>query len=269
MSRIDDVFQKHAVTGSTLFLPYLCAGDPDIETSLTLMRETEAAGADILEIGIPFSDPLADGPTIQKAIQRSLQRNTRISDVFSLVEHLREDSELPLVLMSYYNPIFRYGEQRFVKDAREAGADGVLVVDLPPEEGQPFFDHANQQGLDTVLLATPTTGPERVRELSQLGTGFLYYVTVTGVTGVRSGFNQNLSEQIRSVSHQSELPMVMGFGVSEIEPIRPYLDAVQGVVAGSTLVEKIEENIGDTDAMIEALGSKVRSLAEPLHGAVR
>lgn len=267
MSRIDDVFQRHAMTGSTAFLPYLCAGDPDLETSLKLMRETESAGADILEIGIPFSDPLADGPTIQKAIQRSLQGHTRIADVFSLVEALREDSELPVVLMSYYNPIFRYGEQRFVSDAIEAGADGVLVVDLPPEEGRPFFQNANEHGLDTVLLATPTTGPDRVRELSELGTGFLYYVTVTGVTGVRSGFNSELSQQVRSVSKQSVLPIVMGFGVSEIEPIRPYLDAVQGVVAGSTLVEKIEQNIGNSAAMVDALGSKVRSLAEPLHGA--
>jgi len=267
MSRIDDVFQKSAVTGSKLFLPYLCAGDPDFETSLKLIKQVESAGADILEIGIPFSDPLADGPTIQKAIQRSLEGGTRIADVFSLVESLRADSELPVVLMSYYNPIFRYGEKRFVSDAVEAGADGVLIVDLPPEEGQPFFENANKQALDTVLLATPTTEPDRVRELSQLGTGFLYYVTVTGVTGVRSGFNQRMAEQIRSVAKHSILPIVMGFGVSEIEPIRPYLDAVQGVVAGSTLVEKIEENLGNTDAMIDALGSKVRSLAEPLHGA--
>jgi tryptophan synthase alpha chain len=224
------------------------------------------AGADVIEVGVPFSDPLADGPTIQKAIQRSLDQGITIDDVFHLVESVREESDVPMVLMTYYNPVFRYGEQRFLDRAREAGADGVLVVDLPPEEGMGFYESVHESELDTVLLATPTTDPERVRDLSELSTGFLYYVSVTGVTGVRSGYNEELAEKIREVAHNSTVPTVMGFGISDVESIREYLDPIQGVVVGSALVELIEENLDDKEAMLEAIREKVADLANPLHG---
>lgn len=266
MSRIKQVFDKAAVSGGKCFLPYLCAGDPDLETSRDIALTMDEAGADVIEIGVPFSDPLADGPTIQKAAQRSLEQGTTPDDVFQLVESIREDSEIPLVLMTYYNPVFRYGEERFVEAAAEAGADGVLVVDLPPEEGLGFYETVQESKLDTVLLATPTTEPSRVQELSELSSGFLYYVSVTGVTGVRSGYNENLAEQIRDVAHNSVVPTVMGFGISNVESIRDYLDPIQGIVVGSALVELIEDNLDDRGAMLEAIREKVRSMAEPLHG---
>jgi len=266
MSRIKDVFDRAAVTGHKLFLPYMCAGDPDLETSQKLALEMDEAGADILEIGIPFSDPLADGPTIQKAIKRSLNEGTRIRDVFKLVRGIRDSSEIPLVLMTYYNPIFRFGEEKFLDRASNAGADAVLVVDLPPEEGDDFFQRTRDHGLDTVLLATPTTDSNRVSELSTRSSGFLYYVSVTGVTGVRSDYDEKLANQIRNVAEHSTSPTVMGFGVSEIEPIRQYLEPLQGVVAGSVLIDIIEQNLSDHDRMFKMIRKKVASLAEPLHG---
>lgn len=265
MSRIRSAFDEGKTAGEKLFLPYLCAGDPTIELSQQLIRRAETAGADIIELGIPYSDPLADGPTIQQAAQRSLDQGTRMRGVFNLVESVREDSEIPLVLMTYYNPVFRYGEERFLEDAAEAGADGVLVVDLPPEEGLGFYEKAPDYGLDTILLATPTTQPARIEDLSQLATGFLYYVLVTGVTGVRSGYNEELARKIETAGKHSELPTVVGFGVSDVDQIEDYLPLVDGVVAGSYLIEGINENLGDDEAVLRAVEERVQSLASPLH----
>jgi len=267
MSQIKDVFDRAAVSGGKCFIPYLCAGDPNLETSHDIALTMDDAGADIIEVGVPFSDPLADGPTIQKAIQRSLGNETGIDDVFNLVESVRTDSDVPIVLMTYYNPVFRYGEERFIEAAEQAGADGLLVVDLPPEEGMDFFKRVNDSSLESVLLATPTTPPDRVAELSELATGFLYYVMVTGVTGVRSGYDEDLAAQIRTVAENSVAPTVVGFGVSDVKAVSDYLDPVQGVVVGSALVELVEENLDDRSGMLEAIEKKVRSLADPLHGA--
>lgn len=265
MGRISTAFQTGRENNSKLFLPYLCAGDPDFELSLELVTRAEEAGADVIELGIPFSDPLADGPTIQKATQRSLEGGTTMKRVFELVESIRDVSEIPLVLMTYYNPIFRYGEDRFIEAAVTAGADGVLVVDLPPEEGLDFYEKAPEKGLETVLLATPTTKPDRIADLSELATGFLYYVLVTGVTGVRSGYNPELADKIRTASEQSEVPTVVGFGVSDVDQIEDYLSLVDGVVSGSYLIDGINENLGDRDAILDVVEKRVKSLAQPLH----
>lgn len=268
MSRIRDAFQKRESDDSKLFVPYLCSGDPDPELSYELVREVEQAGADILELGIPFSDPLADGPTIQQATQRSLDRGTRIRQVLELVERIREESELPLVLMTYYNPIFRYGEDRFLEQASEAGVDGILTVDLPPEEGLDFYESIGDYDLESILLATPTTPPDRVEALSELATGFLYYVMVTGVTGVRSGYDPELADAIEAVAERSHVPSVVGFGVSDVEAIADYLGPVQGVVSGSYLIEAINENLDDPETMKRTVRERAESLAGPLHQGV-
>lgn len=268
MSRIQEAFQERENDGSKLFLPYLCSGDPDPELSYELVKEVEAAGADILELGIPFSDPLADGPTIQQATQRSLDRGTRIREVLELVERIREESELPIVLMTYYNPIFRYGEERFLRQASEAGADGVLTVDLPPEEGLEFYEMIPEYDLESILLATPTTPPDRIEALSELATGFLYYVLVTGVTGVRTGYDPELADAIRTVAERSKLPNVVGFGVSDIEAIEEYLDMVEGVVSGSYMIEAINENLDDPETMKRLVRQRAHELADPLHEGV-
>ncbi len=265
MGRLLDAFRQRRETGGKMFIPYLCAGDPDMELSRDLVLTVDEAGADIIELGIPFSDPLADGPTIQKAVQRSIEGGIRIKKIFELVDELRTETDTPIVLMTYYNSIFRYGESKFVEDAVESGANGVLVVDLPPEEGGEFFRRAPEQGLDTVLLATPTTPVDRMKSLSELASGFLYYVMVTGVTGVRSGYDENLARKVEEVGINSEAPTVMGFGVSEIEAIEEYLDPINGVVSGSHLIEGINENLGDREAILEEVRRRVESLAEPLH----
>jgi tryptophan synthase alpha chain len=265
MSRLQETFRRRNENGEKVFVPYLCAGDPDLEISRDLALIADEAGADILELGIPFSDPLADGPTIQKATQRSIDQGFKIKKAFELVDTLREETELPIVFMTYYNSIFRYGETRFIEGAVEAGADGVLVVDLPPEEGLDFFEEAPNKGLDTALLATPTTPTSRMKQLSQLATGFLYYVMVTGVTGVRSGYDEELAQKVEQVGINSQAPTVMGFGISDIEAIEDYLDHINGVVSGSYLIDGINDNLGDREAILDEVRTRVKSLAEPLH----
>jgi tryptophan synthase alpha chain len=264
MNRLLDVFRQRQETGGKTFIPYLCAGDPDVELSRDLVLTVDEAGADIIELGIPFSDPLADGPTIQKAVQRSIEGGIWIEKIFELVDDVQTKIDTPIVLMTYYNSIFRYGESDFVDDAVEAGADGVLVVDLPPEEGGEFFRRAPERGLDTVLLATPTTPVDRMKSLSELASGFLYYVMVTGVTGVRSGYNQDLAQKVEEVGVNSQAPTVMGFGVSDVEAIEDYLDPINGVVSGSYLIEGINENLGDRESILDEVRRRVKSLADPL-----
>lgn len=265
MSSLRSVFRERSEQGGKLFVPYLCAGDPDLELSRDLILTVDEAGADIIELGVPFSDPLADGPTIQKAVQRSIQGGIRIKKIFELIENLRTETDTPIVLMTYYNSIFRYGESEFVDDAVQAGVDGVLVVDLPPEEGGEFFRRAPEQGLHTVLLATPTTPVDRMKSLSELASGFLYYVMVTGVTGVRSGYNEDLARKVEEVGINSQAPTVMGFGISDIEAIEEYLDPINGVVSGSYLIEGINENLGDREAIVDEVRRRAESLANPLH----
>ncbi|MFB6356476.1 MAG: tryptophan synthase subunit alpha [bacterium] len=264
MTTIQESFEEYNRRGDKMFVPYFCAGDPTLNDTVEFVSDAEEYGAGMVEIGIPFSDPLADGPTIQKAVQRSLDNGTTMSDVFEVVRRANENTELPIVLMCYYNSVFRRGEERFIDDALDAGADGVLIVDLPPEEGADFFRRANEKGLKTPLLATPTTPTERLRTLSEIASGFLYYVTVTGVTGVRSGYNEEFADKLEHVGEISDVPVVVGFGVSDTELIRPYLDPVQGVVAGSVIIQAIEDNLDQPEKRHEAVQQEVNRLSNPL-----
>ncbi len=265
MSKIEQIFSEAAAADKKLFLPYLCAGDPTLELTEKLVLEAEKNGADLLELGLPFSDPIADGPTVQKAVVRSLENGLKVENFFTMVERLRAQTELPLILMTYYNPVMKWGETKFLTAASKAGLDAILVVDLPPEEGLEFYQKASQAGLDTVLLATPTTSPERVAELSSLATGFIYYVMVTGVTGARKTYDEKLLNRLKLASEASRLPVVAGFGVSNYEMIEPYLEYVDGVVTGSAIIEKIENNLTSETAMIESVGSFIRKLSADLH----
>ncbi len=265
MNRLKKVFKKRLEAGQKLFLPYLCAGDPDLETSRELVLTVDENGADVLEYGFPFSDPVADGPTVQKAGLRSFDSGVSLTKVFATVSDLRSETELPLVMMTYYNPVLKRGEDWFLEHTSEAGFDAILVVDLPPEEGLEFYQRAADYELETILLATPTTPPERVRELSQLATGFIYYVMVTGVTGARTGYDTKLAERLQVAREACEIPLVAGFGVSNYEMIAPYLDYVDGVVTGSALIQKIEDNLGEPDKIKSEVEQFVRNLAEPLH----
>ncbi len=266
MNRVRGQFRRRTQDEGRLFMPYLCAGDPDLETTERILRNLESWGADAVELGIPFSDPLADGPTLQRASTRSLENGFSIEDYFSMLERVRPDVEIPVVVMTYYNPVFRWGDDRFLSRARDAGADGILAVDLPPEESPEFFDRAGHHDLATVLLATPTTPLDRVRDLSRKATGFLYYVNVTGVTGAREGFSDRLRERLRDVAGASDLPVAMGFGVSDTSDLGDLLGPVDGVIVGSALADVIERHGGASDRLLSGLESKVRELADPLHG---
>ncbi len=265
MGRIQAAFNKIS-PDYKLFIPYLCAGDPDLQTSFELLRRAEEAGADLIELGIPFSDPIADGPTIQEAVVRSLNANTRLDGIFELVEKFRSQSDLPLVLMTYYNPVLRRGEEKFVRRAAEAGADGLLVVDLPPEEGREFFKLSASSGLDTALLATPTTSVTRAEALDRLADAYLYYVMVKGVTGVRSGYEAADVERLKEIYRVVDNPLVAGFGISNYDSVREYVAHVDGLVVGSAIIEKIAANRDDKEKMLNEVGRIISSLADPLHG---
>ncbi|MGM0381295.1 MAG: tryptophan synthase subunit alpha [bacterium] len=265
MNRIQNAFANTS-PDHKLFIPYLCAGDPDLQTSLKLLQQAEQSGADLIELGIPFSDPIADGPTIQEAVVRSLESGTGLDDIFNLVEKFRARSDLPLVLMTYYNPVLRRGEEEFVKRAAAAGADGILVVDLPPEEGMGFFELAHSAGLDSALLATPTTELDRARELSDLARGYLYYVMVKGVTGVRSGYEETAVKRLEEIYDISSQPLVAGFGISNYDSAREYIDHVDGLVVGSAIIDKVAANLEDTERMLKEVDKVISSLADPLHG---
>ncbi len=265
MGRIKSAFNKVS-PDYKLFIPYLCAGDPDLQTSFELLKQAEEGGADLIELGIPFSDPIADGPTIQKAVRRSLDANTRLDGIFELVERFRSQSDLPLVIMTYYNPVLRRGEERFVREAAAAGADGLLVVDLPPEEGKDFFELSASKGLETALLATPTTSTTRAGELDRLADAYLYYVMVKGVTGVRSGYEKPAVERLKQIKRRTENPLVAGFGISSYDSAREYVDYVDGLVVGSAIIDKIAANLEDKEKMFAQVNEVISSLAGPLHG---
>jgi tryptophan synthase alpha chain len=214
MSRIKNTFNRLKKKNETALIPYIMAGDPDLATTKTLILEMEKAGCDIIELGAPFSDPLADGPTIQKAAIRSLRNHTSISDVFSLVADIRRESKIPLILMTYYNLIFKYGEGRFVNDAVSAGLDGVILPDLPPEEAGTLIPLAKKAGLDTIFLLAPTSTDERIKLVCKVSQGFVYYVSLTGVTGARAGVQDSVKGSLHKIKTVTDKPVAVGFGIS-------------------------------------------------------
>jgi tryptophan synthase alpha chain len=254
MSRIKNTFNRLKKKNETALIPYIMAGDPDLATTKTLIVEMEKAGSDIIELGAPFSDPLADGPTIQKAAIRSLKNHTSISDVFSLVADVRKESKIPLILMTYYNLIFNYGEERFVNDAVSAGLDGVILPDLPPEEAGTLIPLAKKAGLDTIFLLAPTSTDERIKTICKVSQGFVYYVSLTGVTGARAGVQSSVQDSLKKIKQVTDKPVAVGFGISTPDQAAQVaLWGADGVIVGSALVKVIEENIGSTGLVANAV----------------
>lgn len=242
MGRIDALFSALRARGEKALVVYLTAGDPDPGRSLEYLCAAVEGGADIIEVGIPFSDPTADGPTIQAASARALAGNTTVRGVLSLVSSFRERHDTPVVLFGYYNPLFRYGVGPFCRDAARAGADGVLVVDLPAEEAGEMAPSARRAGLDWIPLVAPTSGSRRVRRASESGSGFLYMISVTGVTGVRTSLPPGIpgwAEEVRSVSR---LPVAIGFGISTPAMARSAARHADAVVVGSACVRIVERH---------------------------
>lgn len=267
MSRIEKTFADLKMRGEAALIPFITAGDPDLHTTLKIMRALEKNGADCIELGIPFSDPTADGPTIQRSSERAL-RNGSISlrAVFRLVREFRAGSEVPVVLFGYFNPIFRFGVKEFARQAATAGADGVLCVDLPPEESGELQRWTDAAGLDLIFLLSPTSGPERLRLVARKARGFVYYVSVTGVTGARRSLDESVPAQVGRVRRAAALPVGVGFGVSTPEQAAWIGGFADAVVVGSALVERIEKAAG-RNAKAEEAGRFVGRLKTAIRKA--
>ena len=266
MSRIKSTFNRLRKKGEKALIPYIMAGDPDLAATKDLILAMEKAGCDIIELGAPFSDPLADGPVIQKAAIRSLKNHTSIADVLGLVSDVRKASKIPLILMTYYNLIFKYGEERFVNDAAAAGLDGIILPDLPPEEAGTLIAAAKKAGLDTIFLLAPTSTEERIRLVARVSQGFIYYVSLTGVTGSNVGLQTDaIKDAIGKIKAVSDKPVAVGFGISTPDQAAQVASwGADGVIVGSALVKVVEENIGSPGLAASAAGF-VKSLKDGIH----
>ena len=253
MNRIDKKFQELRDQGASAFMPYLCAGDPTPELTAKLLFTLEEAGADLIELGVPFSDPIADGPTIQRASERALTHGISLQQILEMVKSLRKKTEIPIALMSYYNPIFRMGEEAFCKAAQDAGVDGVIVPDLPPEEAQQLLEVAPRYNLATVFLVAPTSPPERMQLIASVSTGFVYCVSLTGVTGARAILSDEVAPMIAELRKHTDKPISVGFGVSTPEQATQVAQIADGVIVGSAIVNVIEENMEDEGKMLAAV----------------
>ena len=239
----DDLKQK----GKKALVVYLTAGDPDLETSRLLIPSLQDAGVDILEIGVPFSDPTADGPIIQAASQRALRTGVNLSSILDMIESIRPVLRIPIVLFGYYNPIFSYGNKRFAIRAKKVGVDGILVVDLPPEESHELRQYTDHAGIDFISLIAPTTDNSRIQKIAKKATGFLYYISITGVTGTAKPVVSNIISDVARIRSATTLPLVIGFGISTPAQAADIASCADGIVIGSAFVDLLEKNIGNSN----------------------
>ena len=239
MSRIQEKFKS--LNGNKALVAFYTAGDPDMSASKDIFSSIEKGGADIIEIGVPFSDPLADGPTIQASSHRSLQNGTTLKKIVDLVADIRNQSELPIVLMSSFNPVLVYGQKQFVEDAVRAGVDGIILPDLPPEEAEGFLSYANEHKMDMIFLLAPTSTPDRIQRIGEISKGFIYYVSLTGTTGTKSSLSKNLEEKVLAIKSKVKLPVLVGFGISGSEQAREATYSSDGVIVGSAIVKLVEQ----------------------------
>lgn len=247
MTRIEKKFKELKAANRKAFIPYITAGDPNLQTTADLILALDKAGADVIEVGVPFSDPIADGPVIQRATERALISGTTLADILRMGGEVRKKSQVPLLIMSYYNPLLRYGLENLARDAAAAGFDGILASDLTVEESGPFVDTMKKAGLNTVFLVAPTSSPERIRKIAAMSTGFLYAVSRTGVTGERQELAPDLRAFLRTLRTHTDVPIAVGFGISQPEHVQAVWQEADGAVVGSALVRAIEENAGFSD----------------------
>lgn len=264
-NRITQRFSSLRKTGDKALITFITAGDPDLTTTAAMLPLLAEAGADIIELGIPFSDPMADGPTIQRASERALASGTTLEAVLELVREARKRIDTPIILMGYSNPIYAYGWQRFSQDAAAAGVDGLLLVDLPPEESDELLPVARAAGLDLIFLLTPTSDTERLKKVARYGSGFIYYVTVTGVTGARQSVSTSLADELQQLRTVIKLPIAAGFGISTPEQAGQVAQDADGVVVGSAIVKLFETHRGA--ALATEVAGLVRSLKAALTAA--
>jgi tryptophan synthase alpha chain len=261
MDRIAQAFARAREENRACFVAYLCAGDPDFETSLRCCRAVIEAGTDILEIGVPFSDPLADGLTNQLAAQRALESGMTAERVLALVSELRKTTEVPIVFYTYYNLVFAHGVRAYVDKAKAAGVDGLLTLDLPPEEADELLGHCREVGLRNVFIVAPTTSDARLAKIAAAASGFLYYVSREGVTGERASLAGNIAEAVARIRGASDLPVVVGFGISTRGQVAEVARAADGVVVGSALVNCIRDRLDDKSSAVSNLRARAADLA--------
>ena len=261
LNRIDRRLNEIKSSGGKALVCFLTCGDPDLGTTERLVKEISKNGADIVELGIPFSDPLADGPSIQAASFRALSNGASVRGVFDCVRNIRKDCDTPIVLMTYFNPINRYGLERFAADAADAGADGVILTDLPPEEAADWKKAADNAGIATIFLVAPTSTKDRIALGANMASGFIYCVSRTGVTGARADVPVDLHDLVGSIKAVSDLPVMIGFGISNADHIKSVTEFADGAVVGSALVNVIAESPNPDEAVRRA-GEFVRKLRE-------
>lgn len=263
MTRIDDKFSQLKAEGKKAFVSYIMAGDPDYDTSLAVMKGLPAAGVDIIELGMPFTDPMADGPTIQLAGQRALEGGQTLAKTLDMARAFREqDTTTPIVMMGYYNPIYSHGVEAFLAACKEAGIDGLIVVDLPPEEDEELCIPAQKAGLNFIRLATPTTDDRRLPKVLQNTSGFVYYVSITGITGAAEAQSGDVGPEVARIKAKTDLPVIVGFGIKTPETSQAIASVADGAVVGSAIVAKIAE--GES---VENILDFVSSLADGAHRA--
>jgi tryptophan synthase alpha chain len=261
MSRIDAKFQELRGAGRKAFVSYVMAGDPNYDTALELIKGLPGAGVDIIELGMPFTDPMADGPTIQLAGQRALEAGMTLERTLQTARDFRKDDDTtPIVLMGYYNPIFSRGVDRFLKDAKEAGIDGLIVVDLPPEEDEELCIPAQAAGLNFIRLATPTTDDKRLPRVLQNTSGFVYYVSITGITGAAEAQAGDVGPEVARIKSATDLPVIVGFGIKTPEHSANIARVADGAVVGSAIVERVGSGDSPTDVL-----AFVKTLADGAH----
>lgn len=263
MTRIDDCFARLRAQGRKAFVSYIMAGDPDVATSLALMKGLPGAGVDVIELGMPFTDPMADGPTIQLAGQRALEGGQTLQRTLDMVAEFRKgDDSTPIVMMGYYNPIYSRGVERFLTDARAAGVDGLIVVDLPPEEDEELCIPANRAGMNFIRLATPTTDDRRLPKVLQNTSGFVYYVSITGITGAAAAEATDVAPEVARIKAATDLPVIVGFGIRSPETAKAIASVADGAVVGTAIVKLVEEK-----RPVAEILAFVKGLADGAHSA--
>jgi tryptophan synthase alpha chain len=241
-SRIEKIFKKLKKEGKKAFIPYIMAGDPSVEKTKEVVLLFEECGADIVEIGVPFSDPLADGPTIQRASERALKNGVTLRRVISYVKDLREITQIPIVLMTYFNPVFKYEVEHFIKDAKDSGVDGVIIPDLPPDEAADFIKLSREATLDTIFLLAPTSTEDRIERVARASSGFIYYVSITGITGADLLLDGSMEVLIEEIRKYTNRPIAVGFGVSTPFQASAVAKVSDAVIVGSAIVKRLHES---------------------------
>jgi tryptophan synthase alpha chain len=264
MNRIDELFERKRNLSQRSLIIYLTAGYPSLQISETLIKVLSDAGLDLLELGVPFSDPIADGPTIQKASAHSLEQGTTLAKILDMVSRIRKNSQMPIVLFSAYNPLLKYGLKGLVERAADIGIDGFLAPDLPPEEAEEFMQLCEARDLKLIFLVAPTTPETRKRLIADKSTGFIYYVSTKGVTGAREQLSRDLQEQLRQLTSYTDKPVAVGFGISKPEHVELVASFANGVVVGSALINLIEKHATSPD-----LSGEVRRFVEWLQAPLR